>query len=63
MAKTPPDKARKHSHQRGTQYKDAQQCIVCGGKLYLRGGYAHTGMCGPCCTGDAETAQEAGKTW
>ena len=33
-------------------------CAVCGAPLCTHGGCANTGMCGPCCTGDADTAGE-----
>ena len=33
-------------------------CVVCGTPLIEPGGCAGTGMCGPCCTGDASTAGE-----
>jgi transcription elongation factor Elf1 len=33
-------------------------CAVCGTPLCTQGGCAGTGMCGPCCTGEAETAGE-----
>ena len=33
-------------------------CVVCGAPLYTRDGCAGTGMCGPCATGDADTAGE-----
>ena len=31
------------------------ECIACGIELGKPGGYAETGLCGPCCTGEAET--------
>ena len=33
-------------------------CAVCGTPLCTKGGCANTGMCGPCCTGEADTAGE-----
>jgi hypothetical protein len=33
-------------------------CVVCGTPLCTEGGCAGTGMCGPCCTGEADTAGE-----
>lgn len=33
-------------------------CIVCGEPLMEPGGCGGTGMCGPCCTGDASTVGE-----
>lgn len=33
-------------------------CAVCGTPLCTQGGCANTGMCGPCCTGEADTAGE-----
>jgi len=38
--------------------KGAKRCIVCGTKFRLRGGYAGTDLCGPCCTGDSDTIGE-----
>jgi len=38
-------------------------CSVCKQSLYKKGGYGGTGMCGPCCTGDASTIDEAGQEW
>ena len=35
-----------------------RSCLVCGMPLIEPGGCAGTGMCGPCCTGDASTAGE-----
>lgn len=33
-------------------------CVVCGQPLLQRGGFANTGMGGPCCTGEADTIDE-----
>ena len=33
-------------------------CDVCDEELLQEGGYAGSGMCGPCCTGDAGTIGE-----
>ena len=33
-------------------------CNVCGTPLCTKGGCANTGLCGPCCTGEADTAGE-----
>ena len=38
-------------------------CTVCGAKFSKRGGYAGTDLCGPCCTGEAETIEEFGTEW
>lgn len=38
-------------------------CEVCNAALGVPGGYAGTGMCGPCCTGEADTLSEFGETW
>ena len=38
-------------------------CIVCECDLTIPGGYDQTGLCGPCCTGEAETLEERGVTW
>ena len=37
-------------------------CIVCGTSLGITGGMGGTGMCGPCCTGEAATLDERGET-
>ena len=39
------------------------ECISCGQPLIIPGGMAGTGLCGPCCTGDASTIEEMGETW
>ena len=41
----------------------AKKCISCGTHLFLRGGYGGTDLCGPCCTGESETLEEAGEEW
>jgi hypothetical protein len=33
-------------------------CFACGTPLCTQGGCAGTGLCGPCCTGEADTAGE-----
>ncbi len=33
-------------------------CMVCDTPLLQRGGFAGSGMCGPCCTGEADTIGE-----
>ena len=33
-------------------------CTACGTPLLQRGGYGGTGLCGPCCTGEADTVDE-----
>ena len=38
-------------------------CAACGQALGLPGGMAGTGLCGPCCTGEAATVEEIGETW
>lgn len=40
-----------------------QKCESCKTELFIVGGMAGTGLCGPCCTGESETLDEAGKTW
>lgn len=42
---------------------DCGQCSVCSQPLYKKGGYADSGMCGPCCTGEAATLDELGDEW
>ena len=34
------------------------RCIACDCELMEPGGYAGTGMCGPCCTGEADSLNE-----
>lgn len=41
----------------------ATHCIACETELGLRGGMSGTDLCGPCCTGEAETLNEYGETW
>ena len=41
----------------------ATRCMVCNTNLGVAGGYANTDMCGPCCTGEADTITEKGHTW
>lgn len=38
-------------------------CITCDAPMNVPGGYAGTDLCGPCCTGEAETLNEYGDTW
>lgn len=40
--------------------EDAQRtrCFICNVKLIIPGGFHGIGMCGPCVTGDASTADE-----
>lgn len=33
-------------------------CMVCDAPLLQVGGFAGSGMCGPCCTGEADTVGE-----
>ena len=40
-----------------------RKCCVCGQRLGIPGGMANTGMCGPCCTGEADSIEEIGETW
>jgi hypothetical protein len=47
----------------GTPGEDFDVCEVCKTALSKSGGYANSGMCGPCCTGEAETLEEFGETW
>ena len=42
---------------------DAGRCEGCDQPLGIPGGYAGTGLCGPCCTGEAETFTERWETW
>ena len=39
------------------------RCESCDQQLGIPGGYADSGLCGPCCTGEAETRTEVGETW
>ena len=38
-------------------------CESCKTPLFIPGGYGGTGLCGPCCTGEAETLEEMGESW
>jgi hypothetical protein len=51
--KDPPGKAREPKSSVGKGH-----CAVCGTPLFTPGGCANTGLCGPCCTGEADTAGE-----
>ena len=42
---------------------EVPRCEVCGCVMVLPGGCADSGMCGPCCTGEADTINELGDTW
>jgi hypothetical protein len=46
-----------------SQHAEPGRCITCDNRLGKPGGYGGTGMCGPCCTGEAETVEEYGETW
>lgn len=41
----------------------SNNCIACGTELGIPGGMGKTGLCGPCCTGEAATLAEFGETW
>jgi hypothetical protein len=41
----------------------AGECVVCLQPLGIPGGMGGTGLCGPCCTGEAATLEERGETW
>lgn len=41
----------------------SEDCEACGTELGLRGGYGGTDLCGPCCTGEAETLEEKFVEW
>lgn len=43
--------------------RSIQHCEACGTQLYIKGGYANTGLCGPCCMGESALIDEAGQTW
>ncbi len=43
--------------------KGAKKCISCDTDLGLRGGYSGTDLCGPCCTGEAETLEDKFTEW
>lgn len=36
---------------------------ACETQLGIKGGMAGTGLCGPCCTGEAETLEDFGLDW
>ena len=44
-------------------YAISEKCTICGTYLGLKGGYRGTGICGPCCTGEAATVDEYLETW
>jgi hypothetical protein len=48
---------RKKKRKRKRKPRDAGfgRCIVCNAPLFEQGGFAESGMCGPCCTGEAAT--------
>lgn len=56
-----PDKKK----ERGTQVvgNGFGLCDSCETPLFIKGGMAGTGLCGPCCTGESETLNEMGDTW
>jgi len=41
-----------------TKTRKRARCCSCGQPLATRGGFANTGLCGPCCTGDASARTE-----
>ncbi len=45
------------------RYAISEKCGSCETFLGLKGGYSGTGLCGPCCTGDASTIDEFCETW
>ncbi len=47
----------------GSDDKQEKKCMSCGAELTIPGGYAGSGLCGPCCTGDSSTLDEFGETW
>ena len=53
-------KNKKRNHKRK---KKKTACISCGTPLGIPGGMGGTDLCGPCCTGEAETLDEIGETW
>lgn len=57
---TPP---RKDSDQIDEDAEIDEACLSCGEPLGLKGGMGGTGLCGPCCTGEAATLDEFGETW
>ena len=40
-----------------------EKCTSCQTDLCIPGGYAGTGLCGPCATGESETLEERGESW
>ena len=42
---------------------ESEKCASCSTPLGIPGGMGETGLCGPCCTGEAETISERGETW
>lgn len=45
----------KPKRQRAKPYRET--CSGCGNTLFEPGGFAGTGLCGPCCTGEADTIE------
>jgi hypothetical protein len=41
----------------------AFHCLTCGIPMTQKSGYADTGMCGPCATGESDTFEEFGVSW
>ena len=55
---------KRKKHKRPTYEDDGcPRCEVCDTPMTKLKGYAGTGMCGPCCTGEAATLDEFGDTW
>jgi len=46
-----------------TLFNENQKCDCCDTPLGVPGGYGNSGLCGPCCTGEAKTLREFGVTW
>ncbi len=45
------------------KYATGEKCLTCETYLGIQGGYAGTGLCGPCATGEAETILDFCKDW
>jgi hypothetical protein len=56
-------KTGKGAKRRSRKKRGTPRCLVCDQEMTKPGGYAGTGLCGPCATGEAATLDEYGETW
>lgn len=50
------NKKQKAIKRQGGRKEGFGECLSCGTPLLENGGFHETGLCGPCCTGEARTA-------